>query len=71
MECPVCGKDCEDLTLIKYEADFEDLADHVFKTLVEKGYAASYDNINMLLEIIYNYMTEFGENDIDEDERSR
>jgi formylmethanofuran dehydrogenase subunit B len=56
MECPVCGKECEDMTIISHEAEFVDVADHVFRTLIERGYAVSYDNINMILDIIHDFM---------------
>jgi hypothetical protein len=65
MECPICGKECEqvDFEIIIHEADFDDVAEYVFKRLVEKGYAINFDDINMILDIVQEYMmeSEFGD----------
>jgi hypothetical protein len=61
MECPICGNDCENLVITEYETPFEDIANHLFNRLIEKGYAVNYDNINMILEIIHEYMIQYGE----------
>jgi hypothetical protein len=63
MECPICGKDCEgNFEIVEvYSAPMEDMADYLFDRLIEKGYAVSYDNINMILDLIHNYMVENGD----------
>ncbi|CAB4142376.1 hypothetical protein UFOVP451_13 [uncultured Caudovirales phage] len=68
MDCPICGKECDqiDIEIVIHEADFDDVAEYVFKRLVEKGYAINFDDINMILDIVQEYMMEYGENDNDE-----
>jgi len=69
MECPICGKECDgEFEIIEvYSTPTEDMADYLFDKLIEKGYAISYDNINMILDLIHNYMIENGER-VDDDE---
>jgi hypothetical protein len=65
MECPVCGSECEEIKYIKSAVNFEELADHIFSSLLDKGYAVAYDDINMILDIIDEYMLVNGECDDD------
>ena len=63
MECPICGKECEDEFVIfeVYTTPAEDIADYLFDALMKKGYAVSYDNINTILDLIDEYMKKNGE----------
>ncbi|CAB4143885.1 hypothetical protein UFOVP453_7 [uncultured Caudovirales phage] len=75
MECPICGSQCEEIhvTVVEYPnkaVNFEDLANYLFTTLIDKGYAVNYDDINMILDIIDEYMIIGGEEENDETERS-
>jgi hypothetical protein len=69
MECPICGKECEqlDYEVVVHEADFDDITDYVFKRLVEKGYAVNFDDIIMVLDIVQDYMLESGISGDDEE----
>jgi hypothetical protein len=72
MECPICGKECEDfnieiVTTVSSAVNFDDLANHLFSSLIDRGYVVNYDDINMILEIIDEYMIIGGEEDNDEE----
>jgi hypothetical protein len=61
MECPICGKECDQITVLEiYTTPAEDIADYLFKTLIDKGYAVSYDHLNLILDLIDQYMRENG-----------
>lgn len=66
MECPICGKECEGMTFTEYEADFNQVAEFVYKELIERGYAPIYDDVVTFLDIVHIYMTELGANVDDE-----
>lgn len=71
MECPICGKDCEDLKIEfveVYSAPMEDMADYLFNELVKRGYAANFDDVNMILDLVHNYMIENGDAYNDDEE---
>jgi hypothetical protein len=70
MECPICGSDCENLNveIVMHEADFDDVAEYVFKKLIDKGYVVNYDDINMILDIVQEYMV--NEDVINDDEET-
>jgi|SanBayMetagenome_1026888.scaffolds.fasta_scaffold00016_15 hypothetical protein len=70
MECPICGKDCEgEFEVIEVRSTpMEDMADYLFEGLIEKGYVVNYDNINMILEMINDYMMQNGDVYTDDDE---
>lgn len=61
MECPICGSENDKIEFIEvYTTPMEDIADYLFKSLLEKGHVVSYDNINLILDLIDVYMRENG-----------
>jgi hypothetical protein len=72
MECPICGKECEgEFEIIEVRSTpMEDIADYLFRRLIDNGYAVNYDNINMILDMINEYMLENGDVYSDDEETS-
>jgi hypothetical protein len=72
MECPICGNECDgNFEIVEvYSAPAEHMADYLFSKLIEKGYAANYDDVNMILDLINQYMIENGDVCSDDEETS-
>jgi hypothetical protein len=72
MECPVCGGECSEMALARVTVNFDDAVDYVLHQMIDLGYAATEEEINLVLTIFEEYLGTGGEvNDYDEDERSR
>jgi hypothetical protein len=53
----VCGKESEETLFYTIQIDGNDLADYVFDQLISKGFAPKMKEVNMILDIVDDYMT--------------